>query len=132
LRVRVSNGETKDSTHTASLDTPELSEAASVAHFFSDIANNYLLLVGQLCNKSHYVTLRIDGVTIYNLASNPILKGHRDLGTGLWRINLRSDNPQLKISEANIVYELRNTGALSNFWHNAAFSPTKSARLQAV
>jgi hypothetical protein len=34
LRVRLSNGETIDSTHTIFLDIPALSAAASVAHIF--------------------------------------------------------------------------------------------------
>jgi hypothetical protein len=39
---------------------------------------------------------------------------------------------ELKIAEANNVYELRNAGALVNYLHKAMFSPTKSALLQAV
>jgi hypothetical protein len=46
LRVSFPNGETMESTHTASLDIPELSEAASVAHIFSGIANHSLFSVG--------------------------------------------------------------------------------------
>jgi hypothetical protein len=33
LRTRLPNGDTMDSTHTASLDIPELSKAASIANF---------------------------------------------------------------------------------------------------
>jgi hypothetical protein len=106
LRVILLNGETVDSTHTASLDIPEPSEAFSVAHVFTDMAKNSLLSVGQLCNKGYYVTFKIDGVTLFNSASKAILKGHRDLGTGLWRINLRSDKPHTQIAATNNVYEL--------------------------
>jgi hypothetical protein len=60
------------------------------------------------------------------------LKGQRDFNTGLWRINLRSDKPNLAISEANNFYELRNTLVLVNYLQKAMFSPTKSALLQAV
>ena len=38
------------------------------------------------------------------------MKGHRYLDTGLWRINLRPNKQQTKISESNNVYELNNTG----------------------
>jgi hypothetical protein len=48
LRVCLPNGDTMDSTHTASLDIPELSQAASIAHVFPGMVNNYLLSVGQL------------------------------------------------------------------------------------
>jgi hypothetical protein len=45
---------------------------------------------------------------------------------------LRKNNQQLQQFVANNVYELRNTGALVHYLHNALFSPTKSALLQAV
>jgi hypothetical protein len=93
-----------DSTQTASLDIPELSEAASVAHFFPGMANHYFLSVGQMCKVGYYVTFRIDGVAIYNSTGKTILKGQRDLNTGLWRINLRPDKPQPTIAAANNVY----------------------------
>jgi hypothetical protein len=71
-------------------------------------------------------------VAIFNTTGTAILKGIRDLGTGLWRINLRKSEPQSPIANANNVYELRYTGALVNYLHNALFSPTKSALLHAV
>jgi hypothetical protein len=71
-------------------------------------------------------------VTIFNSKGNAILKGIRDLGTGLWRINLRKNELESPIATANNVYELRNTGALVNYLHKALFSPTKSTLLHAV
>jgi hypothetical protein len=53
-----------DSTHTASLDIPELSKAASISHVFPDMENHFLLSVGQLCNEGYYVTIRIEAVII--------------------------------------------------------------------
>jgi hypothetical protein len=79
--------------------------------FFSDMENNSLLSVGQLCNEGYYVNFNIYGVKNFNSASKAILKGHRDLGTGLCGINLRSDKPHAQIAEADNVYELLNTGA---------------------
>jgi hypothetical protein len=102
-----------DATHTASLGIPELSESASVAHVFSDMANNYVRSVCQLCNEGYYVTFRTDGVAIYNSASNAIFKGKHNLGARLWCINLHSDKHQIKIAEANNIYELCNSGALA-------------------
>jgi hypothetical protein len=86
-----------DSSHTAALDIPEISEAAYVAHVFPAMANNSLLSVGQLCNEDYYVTFKLDGVTIFNSRGHAILKGVRDLGTGLWRINLRKNEPQSQL-----------------------------------
>jgi hypothetical protein len=75
LKVRVSNGDTMDSTHATSLDIPEFSQAASVAHVFPGMANHHLLSVVQLCNNVYYVTFKIDGVTIYNFAGKKHLEG---------------------------------------------------------
>jgi hypothetical protein len=93
-----------ESTHTASLDIPELDKAASMAHIFSGMVNHSLLSVGQLCNEGYSVTFRIDAVTIYNSQEVQILKGARDLNTGLWRINLRKEHQQHPHEVANNVY----------------------------
>jgi hypothetical protein len=45
---------------------------------------------------------------------------------------MQQEHQQHSPEVANNVYELRNTGALINYLHNAMFSPTKSAFLQAV
>jgi hypothetical protein len=122
LRGHLPNGDTMDSTHTSSLDIPELSKAASIAHVFPGMGNHYLLSVGQLRNEGYCVTFRIDVVTIYSSDGKQLLKGKRDLNTSLWRINLRQEEPQCPISVANEIYELRNTGALVNYLHKAMFS----------
>jgi hypothetical protein len=114
FRVRLPNSDAMDSTHTASLEIPELSEAASVAYVFPSMAKNSLLSVGKLCNEGYYVTLKIEGVTIFNHEGKTILKG------------------QIPISGANNVYELRNTGAVVNYFNKEMLSPTKSALIKAV
>jgi hypothetical protein len=121
-----------DSTHTASLDIPGLSQAAFIAHVLPGMENHYLPSVRQLCSEGYYITFMIDGVTIYNSTENAILKGHRYLNTGLWRINLRHEKPLHTIYVANIVYELRNIEALVYYFHKAMFSPTKYSLLWAV
>jgi hypothetical protein len=95
------------------------------------MANHSFLSFGKLCNEGYSVTFRIDAVTIYKSQNVQILKGARDLDTGLWRINLRKLYQQ-QHEVANKFYELRNKGALINCLHKAMFSPTKSAILQAV
>jgi hypothetical protein len=132
LTVRLPNGATIESTHTAALDKPELNKDASIANFFPGMANHSLLSVGQLFNEGYTVTFRIDSVTIHNSREIQILKGARDLDTELWRINLRKKHQQHPKEVANNVYELRNKGALVNYLHKAMFSPTKSALWQAV
>jgi hypothetical protein len=96
------------------------------------MVNHYLLSVGQLCKEGYTITFRIESVTIYNSQGNFFLRGARDLGTGLWRINLRKGHQQPQQEVANKCYDLRTTGLLVNYLHKYMFSPTKSALLQAV
>jgi hypothetical protein len=121
-----------ESSYTADLDIPELTDAASKAHVFPEMAHHSLLSVGQLCDESYIFTFEQDTVTICNSESSKLLSGPRDLNTGLWRINLKQTNKHIPDPIANNVYELRNTGDLVHYLHKALFSPTKSAMIQAV
>jgi hypothetical protein len=132
LTVRLPNGATMESSHTAELDIPDLNAAASKAHVFPGITNHSFLSVGQLCDKGYIVTFKQGAVTICDSEKSPILSGPRYLNTGLWRINLKQTNNHITNPIENNVYELRNTGALVHYLHKALFSPTKSAMLQAV
>jgi hypothetical protein len=132
LTVRLLNGATLESSHTADLDIPELNAAASKAHVFPGMAHHSLLLVGQLCDEGYIVTFQQDTVIICNSEGSKFLGGPRDETTGLWRINLKQTNKHIPDTIANNVYELRNTGALVQYLHKALFSPTKAAMLQAV
>jgi hypothetical protein len=96
------------------------------------MANHSLLSVGQLCNEGYTFTFRNESVTTCHSQELQILRGARDLNTGLWRINLRKEDQQLQLDVANDIYELRNTGASVHYLHRAMFSPTKSALLQTV
>jgi hypothetical protein len=132
LTVRLPNGATMESSHTAEFNIPELNAAASKAHVFPGMANHSLLSVGKLCNKGYIVTFKNASVTVCNSQKFQILSGPRDLDTELWCINVRRDNQQVHRPVANNVYELRNTGALVHYLHKALLSQTKSALLQAV
>jgi hypothetical protein len=132
LTVRLPNGATMESSHTADLDIPELNDAASEAHVFPVMAHHSLLSVGQLCGNGYIVTFWRDTVTICNSESSKLLNGPRDVNTGLWRINLKQTNKPIPNPIANDVYELRNTGGLVHYLHKSLFSPTKSAMLQAI
>jgi hypothetical protein len=114
LTVRMPNGATMESSHTAALNIPYLNKAASIVHVLPGMAKKSLLSVGQLCNEGYTVTFRNESVTICNSQELQILRGARDLDTGLWRINLRKEHQQTQLAVANNVYELRNTGALVN------------------
>jgi hypothetical protein len=132
LTVRLPNGATMESSHTAELDIPELNAAASKSHLSPGMANHSLLSVGQLCDEGYIVTFKQASVTICDSYQSQILSGPRDLNNGLWRINLKQTYNHIPEPIENNVYELRKTGALVHYLNKALFSPTKSAMLQAV
>jgi hypothetical protein len=100
LTVRLPNGATMESSHTAALNIPELNAAASISHLSPGMANHSILSVGKLCNEGYIVTFKNALVTICDPQEFQILSGARDLDTGLWRINLRKDNQKLQQSVA--------------------------------
>jgi hypothetical protein len=121
LTVRLPNGQTMKSTHTATLDIPQLSKVAKAAHVFPAMENNSLLSVGKLCDDGYSVLFNTNGVKILNEKQKIIMKGSRDHATGLWIINLLQTNPTCTIYQppyhphaANNMYALRNSGALVN------------------
>jgi hypothetical protein len=128
--VRLPNGATMESSHTADLDIPELNAAAFKENVLPGMAHHSLLSVGQLCDEGYIVTFKQDMVTICNSESSKLLSGPRDDTTVLWRINLKQTNKHIPDTIANNVYELRNTGALVHYLPKALFSQMKSAMLQ--
>jgi hypothetical protein len=82
--VRLPNGATMESSHTADLDIPGLKAAASKAHVFPGMAHHSLLSVGQLYDEGYILTFQRDTVTIYNSESSKLLSVPRDITTGLW------------------------------------------------
>jgi hypothetical protein len=64
LMVRLPNGATMESSHTAELDIPELNTAASKAHVFPGMYNHSLLSAEQLCDEGCIVTFKQAEVTI--------------------------------------------------------------------
>jgi hypothetical protein len=84
LTVRLPNGATMESSHTADLDIPELNATASNVHVFPGMAHHSLLSVRQLCDEGYIVTFKQDTVTICNSESSKLLSGPRDETTGLW------------------------------------------------
>jgi hypothetical protein len=122
------------STHTATVDIPQLSTSTKAAHIFPAMGNNSLLSVGQLCDEGYFVLFSRDEVKILDEKQKNITKGNRDCATGLWRINLYHKKTDCAISQkqpqihsANNVYALPNTGALVNYMHKAMFSCKKSS-----
>jgi hypothetical protein len=104
LTVRLPNGATVESSHTADLDIPGFNSAASKAHVFPGMELHSLISIGQLCQEGYIVTFHRDTVTIHNSKSSKLLTGPRDITTGLWRINLKHTNTPIPNPIENNVY----------------------------
>jgi hypothetical protein len=105
LTVRLPNGATMASSHTAEFDIPKLNAAASKAHGLPGMSNHSLLSVGKLCDEGYIVTFKHASMTVCNSQKSQILSVPRDLDTGLWHINLKQDNNHITVPIANNVYE---------------------------
>jgi hypothetical protein len=106
LEVRLPNGATIASTHTATLNMPSLPRAARQAHILPVLAQHSLLCVGQMCDSGCAVTLTAKKVTVTN-GESTILTGLRDKESSLWRAPLEPERP-LEIgceNSAHNVYE---------------------------
>jgi hypothetical protein len=77
LAVRLPNGNTITSTHTAKLNMPALSHTARQAHILPGLAQHSLLSVGQMCDSGCSVTFTDTEVTVTN-GESTILTGLRD------------------------------------------------------
>jgi hypothetical protein len=80
LMLRLPNGATTESSHTAELDIPELNAAVSKAHVFPGMTNHSLLSVGQLCDEGYIVTFKHASVTICDSQKSQIVEWPSGLG----------------------------------------------------
>jgi hypothetical protein len=66
LAVRLPNGDTITSTHTATLNMPSLQHTARHAYILPGLAQHSLLYVGQMCLSGCSVTFTATEVTVTN------------------------------------------------------------------
>jgi hypothetical protein len=114
-----------ESTHTASIDIPELSRAAYIAHFSLVWRNTNYCKLANFVTKATPLHLRLTRSQFTTPAGVEVLRGAPDLNTGLWQINLRHEHQQHSAGVENKVYELLKTGELVKYLHKEIFSPTK-------
>jgi hypothetical protein len=133
--VRLPNGTTIVSTHTALLDMPHLPLAARQAHIFPDLSNSALLSIGQFCDNGYEARFTKHNVTIQQ-NDRIVLQGTRD-PNGLWNLNLNSQPPTAPAAKqlrhaANNVYEFQNKRDIVGYLHQACCSPVPSTWIKAI
>jgi hypothetical protein len=92
LAVRLHNGDTITSTHTATLNMPSLPHTARQTHILPGLAQHLLLSVGQMCDSGYSVTFTATEVTVSN-GESTILTGLRDKESILWCAPLEPNVP---------------------------------------
>jgi hypothetical protein len=134
LTVRLPNGQTIQSTHTALLDIPALPKAARLCHIFPDLKNKVLLSIGQFCDSGFTATFTKSTLRIYR-NDTVYLQGQRSSTNGLWYIDLARQRHQpdpVPPQQANNLYELTNKRDIATYLHKACFSPVPSTWIKAI
>jgi hypothetical protein len=93
LIARLSIGDKVQSTHTCTLDLPDLSAGAQAAHIIPGLASHSLLSVVTMCNAGCTVTFtKINCTIVYR--GRTIVCGHKCTKTGLWMVPLKYADAQ--------------------------------------
>jgi len=81
------------STHTCTLDLPDLPAGARAAHIIPGLASHSLISVVTMCNAGCTVTFtKINCTIVYR--GRTIVCGHKCTKTGLWMVPLQGSNAQ--------------------------------------
>ena len=108
---------------------------ATTAHILPGLANSSLLSIGQLCDHGCQATFTADAVSITR-HNDEVLRGNRNLHTGLWDIDLPPTIPPSHSPSA--VHAMHNVSEhstqrdLVTFLHAACFSPVPSTWIDAI
>jgi hypothetical protein len=133
LEVRLPNGDTITSTHTATLNIPSLPQTARRAHILPGLAQHSLLSVGQMCDSGCSVTFTASNVTVTNGGAT-ILMGKRDKQSNLWSVPL-NPTPPLNGGQkhsAHNVYEQKSIQDTITYLHACCFSPVTDTWLKSI
>ena len=149
LQVRLPDGARVASTHTCTLDIPQLPEHAKLGHIIPGLASHSLLSVVRLCNAGcDVIFTKIECIVKYR--GRTVLRGKKCTRTGLWMVPISDDtkNVNMAIEEnfcgmdtlhrASAAHEdtrhLPTTSKpeLARYLHQILCSPPKTALLKAI
>jgi hypothetical protein len=133
LEVRLPNGDTITSAHTATLNMSSLPQAARLTHILPGLAQHSLLSVGQMCDSGCSVTFTASNVIVTNGGST-ILTGNREKQSNLWSVPL-NPTPPLNGGQkhsAHNVYEQKSIQDTITYLHACCFSPVTDTWLKSI
>jgi len=142
LVARLPNGERVQSTHTCTLDLPELPAATRIAHIIPGLTSHSLLSVVTMCNAGCTVTFTKIGCSIV-YHGRTIICGHKCTHTGLWMVPLQQEghtnpstspatNPPATTAMAANVEATSSAPEYARYIHQLLCSPPASTLMQAL
>jgi hypothetical protein len=133
LEVRLPNGATIASTHTAMLNLPSLPHASMQAHILPGLAQHSLLSVEKMCDSGCAVTFTSTKVAVTNGATT-ILTVQRDKDSGLWRVPLENSISLQGAPEhyAHNIYEQKSIQDTIEYLHACCFRHVQDTWLKAI
>jgi hypothetical protein len=133
LEVRLPNGATIASAHTATLNLLSLPNAARQAHILPGLDQHSLLYVGQVCDSGCAVTFTANKVTVTHGATT-LLTSQLDKESGLWRAPLGNTNSSQAAPEHFVhnVYEQTSIQDTITYLHACCFRPVQDTWLKSI
>jgi hypothetical protein len=133
LEVRLPNGATIASTHTATLDLPSFPNAVRQAHILPVLAHHSLLSVGKVCHSGCAVKFTANKVAVTHGAAT-ILIGQRDKESGLWCVPLGNTDSAQATPEHTVhnAYEKKSIQDTITYLDAWCFIPVQNTWLKSI
>ena len=151
LHIKLPDGSTIQSSHTANIALPQLPPMARVAHIVPGLASHSLVSVVKLCNAGCKVVMDDISCEVH-YRGKPVIQCSKCVQTGLWMIPLlpakshdtqelpgtcknthKTGGPQDSVShQAHHVHLSSTKAETAQFYHQSLFSPPVVTLLKAV
>ena len=141
LHIKLPDGSTIKSSHTANIALPQLPPMARLAHVVPGLASHSLVSVVKLCNAGCRVVINDIACEIY-YRGKPVIQCSKCIQTGLWMIPLVPDTEQGESKpngpqdgashQAHHVHQSSTKAETAQFYHQSLFSPPAVTLLKAV
>ena len=142
LQIKLPNGATIQSSHTANIALPQLPPMARIAHVVPGLSSHSLVSVVKLCNAGCEVKLTDISCEVH-FRGRPVISCSKCTSTGLWMLPLTEEaahNPtnnkegqsNHSTAQANHVHHTSTKAEMVQFYHQSLFSPPVVTLLKAV
>ena len=141
LHIKLPDGTTIKSSHTANIALPQLPQMARLAHIVPGLASHSLVSVVKLCNAGCKVVMNDISCEVH-YRGKPVIRCSKCIQTGLWMIPLvpeaeqgvsKPNDPQVGVShQAHHVHQSSTKAETAQFYHQSLFSPPVVTLLKAV